>query len=361
MQTAFAVAFSNTERKSELPFVGAILPNKPPIDKVAAYELVGMHCAQRLSAVNFHDTNEFADEEIQQWEKDGILPIDVGGRKYHGQAGSATEWVVKRYCLPRTKGVEELLELINDNNGNEKNKGGFLKGYAFSVPGLIRKLYELKDEETWHAEVVWAAGDVVNAFVKVANGDVVPQHEPPDGDIILLAKEFAQDKEKPLTLGQYVANLWSLGESSDVIVEKLAFWQDALRRLNEIYAWAKAEWRQLQGDKQKLSRLEFKAGKHRGIILRTDNRALVNVVTREGHYAIRLIVSSDGHTTIATNRLDIAKLNEAFAEREPERWHYNRDMGALLNGGPQYTGVKPTRIPGDEIITQLKMLFKPVP
>lgn len=355
MQTAFAVAFSNTERKSELPFVGALLPNKPPIDKVAAYEIVGMYCAKRLAEVTFHNTNAFPDEEMQELEKDGYLPIDVGSRKYHGLAGSATEWVVKRYCLPRTKGLNELVELINENN-----RTGFLKGYAFSVPSLIRKLYEFKDEETWHAEVVWAAGDVVNAFVKVANGDVVPQHEPPDGDIILLAKEFAQDKEKPLTLGQYVANLWSLGESPDAIVKKLAFWQDALRRLNEIYAWAKAEWRQMQGDK-KLSKLEFKAGKHRGIILRTDSRALVNVVTREGHYAIRLIVGSDGHTTIATNRLDISKLHEAFAKREPERWHYNRDMGALLNGGPQYTGVKPTRVSGDEIITQLKMLFKPVP
>lgn len=352
MQTAFAVAFGTTARKSLLPFTGAIIPNNPTFDKVAACEIVGMHCVQRLSSISFHNTNEFSDEEIQAWEKDGVIAIDVGSRKYHGQVGSATEWVVNRYCISRTPGVQELIELINKNNGS-----GFLKQYAFSVVALIRKLYELEDSDEWRGKLCWAAGDVAAAFVKVGNGDVAHKDEPMEEQIAVLAKQFAQDSEKPLTLGQYVKHLWLLGENTDAITKKLAFWQDASRRLKQLYDRAKAEWDNLRTDAKHLSKLEFRAGPHRGIILRTNSRALVNVVTRDGRYTIRFIVESDGHTTIATNRLDISKLHEKFDQREPKQWHYNAAMGALLNGGPQYTGVKPTRIPSEELLGELKQLF----
>ena len=339
-ETQIAAAFRRTERKSLLPFDGAIVPFKSPIDKAAAYAVMSMNCADEPVWLHVCKSNNFPDEKIAEWEKLGICCIDVGRRKYHQvREGSATEWLVEHYRLKRTTGIEKLIEVINKNN-----RTGYLKSFRNAVPFIMRELYELEANgaDWWSVRVLSEAAKVVTAFVRVANGEAIRQPHLMDADLATLANDFGQG-DKPLTLGQYVWNLWMLGEESDVIFEKLEFWQDGVKRLAEAKRAAKARLATA-----KLN--TFYVGNLPGVLLVRCDHFFTKEVLHTHRFAIRVIVDDSGHAAISTNGLNCAALASFIQRGEPGMWHHNEQMGALINGGPQYTETPPTKIPANKLV-----------
>lgn len=340
----FAAAWERAQllsRRSPLHFGGAIVPFKSPIDKAAAYAAMSMNCQDFPVWLHVCKTTTFSDEKIVEWEKKGICCIDLGSRKYHGNSGSATEWLVNRYNLQRTTGVTKLIEVINKNN-----RTGYLKSFRNAVPLIMRELYELEpnDADWWSVKVLSEAAKVVTAFVRVENGEGVLNPDSADLSIPLvgLIAKFL-DPDKPLTLGQYVKNLWTLGETSDAILEKIEFWQIGMRRLAEAKRVAKT-----RVAKAKLN--TFHASNLPGVLLVNCDHFFMKEVLHTKRFAIRIVVDENGHAAISTNKLDCSALYAFLEKRERGLWHFNQQMGALINGGPQYIETLPTTIPPDALV-----------
>ncbi|MDO8593618.1 MAG: hypothetical protein Q7R59_01820 [bacterium] len=307
-----------------------------------------MSCADEPVWLHVCKSNNFPDEKIAEWEKLGICCIDVGRRKYHQvNEGSATEWLVEHYRLARTAGIAELIEVINKNN-----RTGYLKSFRNAVPFIMREMYELEgsDADWWSVRVLHEAAKVVTAFVRVANGEAVRQPHLMDADLATLANDFGQG-DKPLTLGQYVWNLWMLGEESEAIFEKLEFWQDGVKRLADARQRAKALVAQAIADGT-LPR--FYVRNFPGILLENRDHFFTKEVLHTHKFAVRVIVDGDGHATISTNSLDCTALATFLERGEPGMWHHNEQMGALINGGPQYIETPPTKITANKLVELVK-------
>ncbi len=342
-----AAAFRNAVRKTPLQFAGAIVPFKSPIDKAAAFAVMSMQCAEEPVWLHVCKTTTFGDEKIAEWEKKGICCIDLGSRKYHGQNGSATEWVIGRYSLPRSEGIQKLIEVINKNN-----RTGYLKSFKGAVAHTMREMYELEKNtaDWWSVKVLSRAADIVTAFVRVENGEIFNRTQMPD-QIAQLVAQFG-DTDKPLTLGQYASNLWVLGEESEAIQEKLEFWQTGLKRLAEAKRVAK-----LCVAKEKLN--SFYVGNLPGVLLEKRDHFFMKEVLRAHKFAIRIIVDDSGHAAISTNKLDCSTLYRHLNLREPGRWHHNEQMGALINGGPQYTETVATDVPPKKLVEMVQYYLAP--
>lgn len=328
-----------TSRKSPLYFGGAIVPFKSPIDKAAAYAVMSISCVDEPVWLHVCKTNNFSDEKIAEWEKRGICCIDVGRRKYHNVTeGSATEWLVEHYNLNRTVGVTELVEVINKNN-----RTGYLKSFRNAVPHIMRELYELEanDADWWSVRVLSEAAKVVSAFVRVANDEGVERAQMPE-PIAQLVAQFG-DGNRPLTLGQYVNNLWALGETFEAILEKLEFWQKGLQRLAKAKNAAKVRLTQAKLNTFHVRNLP-------GVLLERCDHFFTKEVLHTRRFAIRIIVDDGGHAAISTNALDCTALAEFLKRGEPGMWHHNEQMGALINGGLQYTETPPTNIPAKRLL-----------
>jgi hypothetical protein len=340
-ETAMAAAL-NSARQTKLTFTGVVMPWKSPIDKIAALAMLLRHNNASLETLEYFTRNDISDREIAVWEGNKVYPIDIGRRKYsQANVGSATEWLAKQYSLELSHGERVLVNLINKNN-----KSGFLKNFKFAVPRLVRELYELDESESWALTVINAAVDVVNAFLNA--WEMGSRNDLMDADLQRLATKLSESAGEPLTLGRYLQDLWKLGESSEAIQQKIEFWRNGERRLQEERTRANAEFRAIE------NREEFDACNVRGIVLHTDDRFLADAATRTRDYGIRIFVQHDGHTVVSTNRFQLGALYDELQRRERGRWYYNREMGVLINGGPQYTGVVATDIQPLELIELLR-------
>lgn len=347
--SSVALAFQRARKTTPLPFAGAIVPFKSPIDKAAAYAVMSMHCGEEPVWLHVCKTTNFSKEQIAEWDKKGICCIDLGQRKYHyANEGSATEWLVRHYSLPRTTGVQKLIEVINKNN-----QTGYLKSFRNAVPHIMRELYELEpnDADWWSVKVFSEAAKVVVAFVRVQNGESGREPSVAPADVTKLVNDFG-DVDKPLTLGQYAWHLWILGEPLETIQEKLEFWQKGIKRLADARQRAKAEVAQAI-EKGNLPTFRLKVGKDKflpGVLLVNRDHFFTKGVLHARKFAVRVIVDENGHAAISTNNFDCSALAKALELREPGKWHHNEQMGSLINGGPMYVGNPVTQIPALALI-----------
>lgn len=337
---AVAEAFRAARLQEPLAFSGAIIPFKPPIDKVAAYGALSLYCPDELAFLDFCKSNDFSDEQIREWERKGVACIDVGARKYNRadvKEGSAVEYTFNHCALPDSAGMRELISLTTINNAT-----GFLKRgerTQGAIAFLIREFYELPVEsvDAWVSRVVKAAADVVIAYVKVQDGEIVRKDEPLPPVLQRIADRWAKGAGKTFTFASYLDDMWKLGRSPEEILEKFQFWHNAVRRYDDQVARSHKALKELK-------RCEFEIeGVGTGIVIRTDDYFLTKAIVRSGTYAVRVIIKRDGHAAITTNRLDLSSLNRFYSKLEPGRWFHDTRSCALLNGGPQYVQTPATQ------------------
>jgi len=319
-----------------LAFVGVVMPYKPPIDKIVALMILQGRNDLPIETITYWKRNECAPEDFARWRDEHLYPLDAGDRKYHtARVGSACEFVVKEFGIALgDDGIGKVVEMINHNN-----KWGSLKKRPYAIAHMLREMYELSDVEAHHIEVISKTVEVVEAYVRVEDGEVHQSVEGLDEVLADLVEKFKGCDNAPLTLGRYLRDLWILGETPSDLRQKIAFWTDGADKLQKKYAEAKEAFEKLD-----LKSHEFTAGGKRGVVIRTDDRFLAGAVIRSGRYAIRMIVGSAGNTVITTLGLDLSTMSKELAEKEPGRWYYQERQATLINGGPQYVGVRATSL-----------------
>ncbi len=339
--------------KSGLVITAILVPYKGPIDKVAAMYTIQGHAKHQkveIKDISFYKENEGSEEMLRRWEAAGMYGVDIGDRKYHGKAGSATEYVVKDLDIPMTKGLEELVGLINLNN-----KSGMLKGQPFSVAHLMREFYEFSDDTAWHLEIISAVAHVVEHFVtSFDEQEHLRKQVPMPPELKELADRLVQSGDKPFTIGRYLTDMWVLGAPVEEIMRRINWWLDNRQKNKTLIEAGKAAWDLLDFDKR-----TFMAGNVTGIVVESDNRYLVRVAVKSKKYQLRLIKRSDGHMTISTAGLDMEETAAYLMAREPGRWFYQPTMQAIINGGPQYVNIKPTDISTSEMVSILQDFAQP--
>ncbi len=353
MTNVFEDAFAAKKPvKFTLDFSGVILPRKSPFDKIAALAVLSRHNRRDIESLRYYTANECSEEQFKAWDAERVYPIDIGHRKYHkAGAKSATAWLASRYLLPLSRGEQELLRLVNENN----RTGNLKQGGDMRIAFLIRELYELDESDEWALEVIIECQNVILSYLDVEDGMAVRSaDEPMDEALTHLAKKLAKDSEKPFSLGRYLRDLWLLGGSSEDIQRRVAFWRDNSQRLERERARAKGEFALME-------RNEFGIGDMKCLVLRTSDHFLAKAAARSKQYWARIIIADDGHVAISTEGLDVRGLAAELTQMEPERWYANNEMGALINGGPQYTSVEPTKFGAGMLIKLMrKHLRKPV-
>lgn len=335
---------------AETNFVGVALPRKPPIDKVVAATLVMYRNSKPLELIEFWNDNKVAPEQHALWRDAHIYTIDLGDRKYH-QAGvkSSAEFVATHLGMldTLTPGFQKLLDMVNRNNAT-----GYLRGMKFSIAYIIREAYELKDDEAFHVELVSKAMNIAESYALVENGNVIQSVENLEEVFPDLVDKLRKSMDSPLTLGRYLRDLWALGEGANDIRAKIGFWLDQFAAVEKRAAEAEIT----------LSNLKPKpwsvAGRA-GIVIRSDDHFLLKAATRNRQWGIRIVVTGPGHTTISANGLDLTRVAEVLQRLEPDRWYFQAQMGAIINGGPQYTGVLPTELSVTHLIQMLQAKVQP--
>ncbi len=339
-------------KTGDLVFKGAALPYKPPIDKILALTILNNINDTFLESIEYWKRNECAPEQFAHWRDAQIYPIDIGDRKYHAAGvASATEFLVKEFGLELTTGFAKLIEMIARNNIN-----GYLKKMPFAIPAILRQMYELSNADSFHMLIIRNVMDVIEAHVSVADGKIARSEEGLNEALPELVEHFSICNYQPLTLGGYLRNLWLLGVETAVIVEKVAFWSNGKTESEARLAFGKEKFDALP------VRDWFKAGSFKGIVVKTDDRFLADAAIRSREYQIRIIVGSDGHTVISSNAssgVRLGQIAEALAAQEPGRWYFQEQMGALINGGPQYVGVESTKLSSARIVGLLQKHLNP--
>ncbi len=335
-------------KKGDTTFTKAVLPYKPPIDKIYALQILQAKNLVPIEGVAYWTSNDCPPEQFSEWTNSSCYPIDIGDRKYHlAGVRSASEFVVKEFGIELSAGSQKLLDLINENN-----KSGKLKNYKFAVAHMLRELYELTDDEDFHIEVIMRAADVIQMCIAAEDGKIVQSEEGFSESMQDLIEHFAGCNNSPLTLGRYVRDLWLAGFEPTAIREKVSFWTER---------WAEVQARLAEGRETlaKLSPVEDQVAGTKVVVLKTDNRFLSKAAIKSGRWGIRIIVQGSGHTVISTNGYDLGKLHGVLQKIEPGKWYYQAKMGAMINGGPQYVGTEPTAIGWKQLIGLMKMHVQP--
>jgi len=349
-KTHLALVQPKTE---SVEFVGGVLPYKPPFDKIFALVLLNQKSQTPIEQVRYWIRNDCPPEQFAQWRDEKLYPIDIGDRKYHQAlfqgkpVGSASEFVVRHFGLELTDAGQRVLEMVNKNN-----KTGYLKAYKFAVPHIMRELYELRDDEDFHIDVISNTTAVIDAFTEVENGTIAQSEEGLEEALPDLVAEFAPCQYQPFTLGRYMRDLWLLGNNPADIRDKLTFWTKN---------WSEVQQRLAAGREafQKLSLREHDIAGTKAVIISSDDRFLAKAAIKSGKYGIRIIRTGAGHTVISTNGYDLQRVFDSLRGKEPGRWYYQPKMGALINGGPQYVGVEPTAIAPQELLKLLQAKVSP--
>ena len=359
-----AVATLNIHRALRFPitgntaYIGVVLPAEPPIDKVFAAMLVANRNSVSLQTIEFWANTRATPEQFRMWRGAGIYPIDLDDFKYH-EAGvkSASEFVAVHLSMMTmtaegmvsnlTPGVQKLMDMINKNNGS-----GYLRGMKFSIPYIIREAYKLKADDAFHADLVSKAIDVLESFAAVENGTIARSVENLEEALPDLVDMLRKSMDQPLTLGRYLRDRWVLGDEPGDIRTKVGFWLDQFNAVEKRVAEAEKTLSGLQTRKWSVAGFA-------GVVLKSDDHFILKAATRSRQWGVRIVVTGPGHTTISTNGLDLSKVNEVLQRLEPGKWYYQAQMGALINGGPQYTAVEPTGLSTEHLIQMLQGKVQP--
>ncbi|MCH7883130.1 hypothetical protein IIA95_01810 [Patescibacteria group bacterium] len=332
----------------EKPYKGVIMLSKPPIDKIAAKVFLERHQGAPLPVVNFWDNPRCSLEQMSHWDKKDICPIDLGDDKYHDKrnpAGSATEYIAGFFGRELSSAEVKLIRMLADHNGhNDHGKGGYLKSFFMAIPWTLRELYELDGYD--HREVIDRAGHVVDAWLCVEDGDRGRDDggmEKGFSDLLRLLKKcnFA-----PFTPERYLRDLWMLGCPAVEIRERVYWWIAAWKEVKAALKEAEEEFKHMPNQ-------YFEAGGLQGIAIKDAGKFVAKVASR--HCDILLTVDPIGHVAIMTKKLDVSNLARRIEYLEPDRWHHEESQGFVINGGVIYSGVSPTELSIEELISFIQM------
>lgn len=318
---------------------GARMLHFPPIDKIAARTILERHLGHQVPIVGFEDRSVIPDEEWNAWRRDGIVPIDLGTWKYHGHAGSATEFTARQFNLHPSSGEAILIKLLAENN-----KSGALKKGFGSIAWLLRDLYELGYDP--HAVITQVSG-VIETWLSVYDEHIESRDAEQAWAVLPRFKEFKQGRDKPFTIGNYLENLWRLQASQDYAESELDWWLTAYQAVRDAQ---EAGVRLLRT----ASRLhEFTAGDISSAALVTDNKFVTRAATKQ--YPCVIVMHPDGHAAVMARGHDLGTLSNRLAVLEPRLWKAQRGESAMLvNGGLIYKGVPPTKLELMELVELLK-------
>lgn len=330
---------------------GVVMPFKPPIDKIAAAAIAQMHNPGPFRSVEYWMQNDVPESMYAHWAAEGILTIDLGQDKYHvAKVGSATELIVKRYGLRLTDGGRKVLELINNNN-----RTGNLKGNYMAIAHILREMYELNDFEAHHLQVVTHVMYAVETFIRAFDKK---ERRPSDGmspQLLQMQQNLKRCNDAPFTVGRLLRDMWDMGANEADIAHHVCFWIDGFAQLVQ-------ERKRGERDFEMLERKgldTFQAGKFLGIVLRTNDRFLVRAAAKaqehgQEKYGVRLIVNSDGHISVTTYGRNISAFAAQVKGLEPKEWYHQDKTGSIINGGPQYRGVQPTKLKPAQLVELLQ-------
>ncbi|MDE2018723.1 MAG: hypothetical protein KGJ13_00020 [Patescibacteria group bacterium] len=345
------------------PVKAVVLPNHPTIDKLIALWRV-KHDLQKnyRFRLAFCDVNVPTPEHYRQWNAlcspgvDGPYLLDVGEKKYHITAGSAS--AVEKMASPtqQARTWNMLAELASKNNQN-----AFLKSLPNSIVKVLRELYEVASSQE---VVIDHAMEVIDGFFLRRNGRnwedlfINPEFE----EIRKLWEGFNIDEceVKPFTLQLYFRQLFLAGRSPNEISEKIGWW---LRKRDQVRA----------------ARVKAEKKAYKTTLFSVDNRPCILAEVKdvfEGQAAFRRFVGSGkfaigivrntrlGHVTIQASArhyygVNFDALANALAVLEPGLWYYETRFASgpiLMNGSPQYTGVRRTSLSDDMLIYQISHL-----
>lgn len=334
---------------------GVAMPFKPRIDKIAAFELINALSGYQLERVDQWSSNTCSSEQLAEWEKQGIYPIDIADRKYRAIGmPSATEFVIQHFKLERTRGVTLLVGLVNKNNGD-----GSLKKGQWRIAQLLQDFYELEENKHFHAEIISRAAHAVQCFIQVEDGKF---HRSEEGfyEAFTDLVEKLHDVKSPFSVGRYMHDMWLAGVEVEDIESNVRFWMNNQRRVDARKEAAQKKFAETHFGPNEFW-VQHKRGSAKGVVVFTDDRFFVQAVVRSGKYAYRVIKNSDGHMAIMSQRVDLSTLAAGLEHKEPGCWYYQPEMFTIINGGPQYTDTPATNIHTRMIVEMLKQALTDTP
>ncbi|MEK9177386.1 MAG: hypothetical protein AAB923_03755 [Patescibacteria group bacterium] len=314
---------------------GTRMLRSAPIDKIVAHRLLERHAGRKLPIVGFESRTTIPEDEWADWLKRDEFPIDLGKWKYHGHAGSASEFVAQKFGLKPSRAEQELVNLVNRNN-----KSGCLKELFASVVWLLRDLYEVGYQPI---EVIDRVSRVIDAWLAVYEDDVIA-HRSGKGvwDSYPQYQELRSGKTGPLTLANFFENLWRLEADRSYAEAEMDWW---------FVGYCKVRDEQDRGKHElpATSLHEFTAGDLACAAIRTGNKFIIRAATKL--YDLVVVMNPDGHAAIMSNGKDLTGLANELERREPTAcWHWQRNQGVLVNGGLIYRGAPATSLAYMELV-----------
>lgn len=319
-----------------IKFHSVALPFQPPIDKVCAMAVAELSLGYELDVHTFWAANECPNEQLRSWEAEGVLPIDLGIEKYHGQAGSATEFLVRKLSIPETQPLRILLARLAKNNAD-----GYLKTPRLAVAWTLRELYEF--EEYSQRDVIRQAIHVVKMWFWTQENEPVAgrsvesfEAEPA---LAVLREAVGQQYRDDFTVAQHCLHHWLAGASPEEIRGLAEFWitgdalvrrlvLEARERFDREYGHHPDEFVIRNGGDQFRCRWLASAQSHE---VKAASRRYDVLVAKH---------PKTGHVSIMTAGLDVSNVCAELERREPGRW--NLSAGNAINGGRIYQAERAT-------------------
>lgn len=351
-----------------------VFPARPTFDKMVGGFLVATAMGKvfELPPMEFRSEQHPSPLDWDRWEKGQAYVIDVGAQKYQLQEkGSAAEIIISRE--PELKKNDVLLKLVKMTVDN--NQTGFLKGIPQSIVWILREMYQ---DGHPVREVVEAVMDVVHCWVRVHESEQLNQPLFSEARTIDSLRECSELKDilqrcasktlvDEFSVGQYVANMWCCGYSTDLIKLRANWFLDAnrvakLRKEGLGKVWDQADKRFFAFDGQSATRAVF---------IRTIEEGLagwaIKNITRAGKPIQLVMVRRFRHDprernvailTNATCRPNLSALAEALIlveghaqENKSGAWYFDTRINALLNGTSGFGA--PATFLSDELLINL--------
>lgn len=282
-----------------------------------------------------------------------IILIDLGKQKYRGFAPSASQLVVNEFeALQSDRQVQSLVDQINENN-----RTGFLKNNKYSIAKILRKIYYLDCEMSMSDSEAEA---ILRRTYKVFRANFLKPkrlwneiNNEENAALKELWRSFGVNnlKVKDFTICKYFVQMFEGGVETKEILSEIDWWMDQQGFIAEEESKAKAVCFAPKTFALKKSAI--------GISIEVKNQfeseAFINEYMKSNSYTVGLIRSCTGHAFINCNStkfsVNLNNLYNFLNEAEPYKWHViKRNNGQMLmNGSPQFPGVKSTKFTSEEI------------
>lgn len=350
-------------------FVKVFVQLRGPIDKVIALVFYSLAQGER-EVRTFFDVHGEPPVDTDN--------IDVGKEDYKQLGrGSATEVVVEKYpALKDVPGVAQLVEWANDNNGNAKKRGGYLKGLPWALALLTRRMYYMAkwaapgaSETEWSTTCYSNMSKVVVYFLQAAGLQVSDPAEYDRRAALFEETCGTQMREwfgwhateaHALTLPGYLCNLWIVSQDTARFQEASEYWRGLFRLMKKLDEEAEQELFAAEREGRfKMYKLGSRAGQVRQLLaVWTDNVHIGRHVWEQDRFKTvdaLLVRNTKGNVVIlarASAGLDLTKVAAEVTRKENDRWFFesrNPNAPSLLNGSD--TRVQPsTAFTNDELV-----------